>query len=441
MAATPLDSALYRDFLGDAELGRLFTDTAEIRAMLIALGAMAKVQGELGLIPETVGLAIHRASLEVQIDPAALAAATGENAVPVPGLVAAFRQAMQAPEHAAFAHWGATSQDIMETGLALRLRQALAILEARIGAVLAGLGALAETHAELPMAARTYGQVAVPTSFGAVVASWGLPLLDLREDLARLKPRVVAVSLAGAAGTLSAMGDAGPEVRAGLARALDLADPGGSRHATRHGPAGLAAWLTQVAASLGKMGEDLILMTQSGIGEVVPGSSGASSTMPQKANPVLPSLLSALARQVAGLNGVMQAAALHRQQRDAAVWITEWLTLPQMLICTGRALAAAEGLAATLAPRPERMAALLDDGTGAIFAEALSFALAARMPRPEAQAKVKALVGEALRSGAHLRDLALREFPDLDPGLFDPRKAMGQAPGEARAFAAAVRMV
>ncbi len=436
MPASPLDSTLYGTLFGDPELQKLVTDTAEIRAMLIALGALAKVQGGLGLIPDTAAEAIHRASLDVVIDPGALAAATGENAVPVPALVAEFRKAMEAPEHAAFVHWGATSQDIIETGLALRLRQALAIIEARLTATIRGLGQLAEAHANLPMAGRTYGQVAVPTSFGAVVTSWGLPLLDLREDLKILRPRILAVSLAGAAGTLSAMGGKGAEVRAGLAQALDLADPEGSRHSARHPWAGLSAWLAQVAGALGKMGEDLILMTQSGIDEVSLGVSGASSTMPQKANPVAPSLLSALARQAIGLNSVMQGASLHRQQRDSAAWIAEWLSLPQIVLCTARALAIAESLTATITPRPERMAANLDGGTGAIFAEVLTFALAERMSRPDAQTAVKALAREAIASGAHLRDLALRDHPGLDTALFDPSQSMGLAPAEARAFAA-----
>jgi hypothetical protein len=150
MPASPLDSAIYRDLLGDAEVGRLFTDTAEVRAMLLVEGALAEVQGEMGLIPETAAKAIHRAALELQIDPGALAAETGRNAVPVPALVAAFRAEMKAPEHAQYVHWGATSQDIMDTALMLRLRRVLEIAEARMDAVLgprrAGRGPCRPAH-------------------------------------------------------------------------------------------------------------------------------------------------------------------------------------------------------------------------------------------------------------------------------------------------------
>ena len=441
MPASPLDSAIYRDLFGDAEIARLFSDTAEVRAMLLVEGALAEVQGELGLIPETAGRAIHRAAMELQIDPSALAAETGRNAVVVPALVAAFRSEMKAPEHAQYVHWGATSQDIMDTGLVLRLRKVLETLETRMGAALSALATLAETHAETPMAARTYGQAATPTSFGAVAAGWGAPLLALRDDLAALRPRLLVVSLGGAAGTLSAMGPQGPDIRARLAERLGLGDPGASWHAERDRIAAFAAWLTRLTGALGKMGEDLTLMAQSGIGEVALGQGGGSSTMPQKSNPVLPSLLVAIARQTAGLNTVMQGALVHRQGRDGAAWFTEWMTLPQMCLLAGRALSVAGELAADIRPLPDRMAAGTRDGSGLIFAEALTFALAERMPRPGAQEAVKALCREAVATSTPLRTLAERDFPGDWEAVFDPAGQLGTAPADARAFAERVRKI
>lgn len=433
MPASPADSALYRGLFLDDETAALFTDSAEIRAMLLVEGALARVQGGLGLIPETAAAYIDRSAREVQIDPAALAAETAVNGVPVPALVAAFRKAMQEPDHAQYLHWGATSQDIMETGQSLRLRRVCALWDGRLAALALALGRLARQHADLPMAARTYGQVAVPTSFGAVVAGWGRPLLRHRSRLAALTPDLLAVSLSGAAGTLSAMGGAGPSVRAGLARALDLADPGHSWHAERDGIAAFATWMAGLTASLGKLGEDLILLTQSGIAEVVITGAGGSSTMPQKQNPVGPSVLVALARQTGALAATLQGAALHRQQRDGAAWFTEWLTLPQLCILTGRALALALDLAARLAPQPAAMAQNLDDGSGLIEAESLSFALARHLPRPEAQAQIKALCAEARPGGPSLPALVARAFPGLDLSA----TSLGCAPDEARAFALA----
>lgn len=432
MPAAPADSALYRRLFSDDETAALFTDSAEIRAMLLVEGALAQVQGRLGLIPAEAAAFIERSGREVQIDPAALAAGAASDGVPVPALVAAFRKAMEAPDHAQYLHWGATSQDILDTALALRLRRVIALWDGRLAVLAQALGGLARAHARLPMAARTYGQAATPTSFGAVVAGWGWPLLRHRARLAALAPDLALVSLGGAAGTLSAMGAEGPAVRAGLAAALGLGDPGHSWHAERDAIGAFAGWMAGLCASLGKMGEDLILMTQSGIGEVALAGAGGSSTMPQKQNPVGPSVLVALARQVAALAAVMQGAGLHRQQRDGAAWFGEWLVLPQLCISTGRALALALDLAGRIAPRPEAMARNLDDGTGLIHAEALSFALARHMPRPEAQARVKALCQAVAAGGGNLLARAAEAFPGLELTMAG---GLGTAPDEALAFA------
>ena len=436
MAASLFDSAIYRDLMLDREFGALFTDSAEVRALMIVEGALAKAQGEVGLIPEESAKAIHRASLELQIDPAGLSPETGNNAVVIPALVSAFRSLMQAPEHAQWLHYGATSQDIIDTGQALRLRQMLVLAEERLKKIIKALGTLADQHAETPMAGRTYGQVATPTSFGAMAASWGAPLANLLEELPALRSRVLKVSLGGAAGTLSALEDKGAATRAALAKGLGLADTGESWHAMRDGVAALAAWMTQVTAQTAKMGEDLTLMTQSGISEVILPSAGGSSTMPQKQNPVMPSVLVAIARTMVGLNSVVQGAAIHRQQRDGAAWISEWMTLPQMCMAFGRALAIAGDLAEGMTPRVETLAAHIDDGTGLIYAEALSFRLAKTMPRPEAQAAVKALCKEVIAGEGSLADLAPRMWPQADlVGVFAPESQLGLAPMEARQFA------
>lgn len=439
MPAAPADSTLYRQLFGDDETGRLFSDSAEVRSMLLVEGTLARVQGRLGLIPAEAAAFIDRAAREVQIDPAALAAETARNGVPVPALLAAFRKAAEAPDPMQYLHWGATSQDIMDTALALRLRRVLDLLEARLDAVLSRLATLAEAHADLPMAARTYGQVATPTSFGAVAAGWGWPLLVWRDGLGPLRGAVLRVSLSGAAGTLAAMGPRGPEVRAALAQELGLGDPGHSWHSDRSGMAQLGGFLAGLAGSLGKLGEDLILLTQSGLAEVSLGPGGSSSTMPQKQNPVGPSALVALSRQVIGLAPVLQGAALHRQQRDGASWFTEWLALPQMCISTGRMLSLADGLLADVAPAPAAMTRLLEDGPGLVHAEALSLALGEQMPRPEAVAAVMEMCREATATGTPIVTIAMQRFPGTEWTAHIAARGLGQAPNDARAFAARAR--
>jgi 3-carboxy-cis,cis-muconate cycloisomerase len=434
MPACPINSQIYTGLFGDPETERLFTDSAELRAMLLVEGELARVQGNLGLIPAEAAAFIARSAHESQIDPAALAADTARNGVPVPALLAAFRKVATAPDLMEYLHWGATSQDIMDTGLALRLRPVLALWDKRLGTLLQQMASLAETHAALPMAARTYGQIATPTSFGAVVAGWGWPLIAARDRLAALRPAVLQVSLSGAAGTLSAMGAEGPAVRAALAQALGLTDPGHSWHSDRSGIGQLAGYAATLAASLGKIGEDLILLTQSGLAEVGLGDGGASSTMPQKQNPVAPSALVALGRHVVGQAAILQGAGFHRQQRDGAAWFTEWLTLPQTCIALGRMLTLAQDCMSRLQPDPAAMAAQIETAQGAIHAEALTFALARQMPRPEAERQVKSLLAEAIASGQPLATLATRAHPALDWSHIIAN-SLGRAPDEALAFA------
>ena len=426
MSVGAFDSALHARGFSDGPAARLFTDAAEVRAMLLVWGALARAQAAHGLIPEMAAEAIHRASREAQVDPAALAEATAANGVPVPALLAAFRREIGARGHAAFVHHGATSQDLVDTGLALRLRQAIARIADRLDAALATLATLAEAHAETPMAARTWGQVATPTTFGATVAIWGGGLLAMRGDLARVRDGVAVVTLNGAAGTLSAMGEAGPRVRAAMAQALDLRVPEGSLHADRAPVRALAAWLHGTLAAADKMAADLLLLARNG--DVTMAGGGGSSTMPQKANPVAASRIRALAIHGAGLASTLTAA--HWDQRDGGAWMAEWLALPPLVVATARAL----DLAATLDIRADApaMRARLDDPSGLIHAEAIAFALPG--PLPEAQARVKAWVAETRAGGG-----SLVARSGLPPETFAPEAQLGEAPALARAFAARVR--
>ena len=435
MAASVFDSPLFARLFDSGEAGRLFSDTAAIRAMLLVEGALAKVQGSLGVIPEISAAAIHRASLEIQIDPGALAGPTGENGVSVPGLVAAFRQEMQAPEHAQYVHWGATSQDIIDTGTILRLRQALLLAEDDLRAILTTLGKAAQEHATLPMPARTWGQIATPTSWGAIVAGFGAPLADALEELPALRERALWVSLSGAAGTASALGPHAAQTRSALAQALGLVDPGRSWHIDRAPILRVADWQGRVTAALAHMGQTLLGLTATGIEEVSLGKVGASSTMPQKQNPVAPSALLALGHQFTGLRASLQSAAAHQHQRDGAAWFTEWMVLPQLALSCAAALGHARRLTDSFGPQPIQMHTALDGGIGLVHAEALSFALTDRMPRPEAQQVSKRLCRDAQEKRVPLAELARADYPDLPEDLFDPARQMGAAPAEARAFA------
>lgn len=435
MAGSVFDSPLHAKLFPAGDMGRLFTDTAEVRAMMLVEGSLAKVQGTLGIIPEISAAAIHRASLELQIDPSGLGTAIGQNGVSIPGLVAEFRKLMQAPEHAQYLHFGATSQDITDTALMLRVRQLLALQENGLKTLLRDLATLARDHATTPMVARTYGQSATLTSFGATVAVWGHMLADLMEALPALRGDVLWVSLSGAAGTGSVLGPNPDEVRQHLAAAVGLRDPKRSWHADRGPILRLAAWQTQLAAALGKIAQDVWIMTQSGMKTVTLGAKGGSSTMPQKENPVQPSAIIALANMASGLNATLTQAAQHREARDGAAWFTEWMALPQLCLTAGSALTISGTMIESLVPNTDAMAVQIAETHDMIMAEAVTFALAKTMPRPDAAALLKEAVQQAISQGTGLLKIVQSRFPDLDMTQFEPQHQLGAAPNLARGFA------
>lgn len=392
MTPTFPDNALLGGLLGDQEVAAHFTPEAEIAAIIEFEAALARAEAAEGVIPAGAGAAITSALQVVRIDPADLIAPTAAAGVVVPGLVRLLRE--RSGPDGVHIHWGATSQDAVDTALVLRLRRVLGILEDRLRALTAALAEQASRHARLPMAGRTRSQIATPVTFGLRIAAWYGPLARCLARLAELRPRLLRVQLSGAAGTLSVLGEKGPAVLERLARDLDLGCPPKSWNTERDGIVELANWLAMVSGLLGRIGADLILMGRSEIAEARAGRGGGSSTMPQKSNPVLAEALVTLARFNATQAGAAQAALIHPEDRDGPAWSGEWLVLPQMAVATGAGLAHARTLAETLTPDPAAMAANMELGGGAVHAEALAFALARHMPLPQAQAIVKAAAEE-----------------------------------------------
>ncbi len=440
MAISPFESAIYRELLRDNEIGQLFTDTAEIVAWQHAEGALARAQGELGIIPEKSAAAIAKACGKTRIDPASLADGSGRDGIPIPALIAELRKAIGNDEHAGYLHFGATTQDIMDTGLVLRLRAVCAIVEARLKLALNVLADLADAHAELPMAARTRRQPATPTSFGAVAAAWGRPLLAALESLEQLRPRLLRVSLYGAAGNSAALGPKASELRAAVAAELKLEADDACWHSDRAALAEFAAWLTRICGALAKIAEDCLFMAVPEVGEIKLGGGGGSSTLPHKQNPVQAETILGLFDLAAALDAAMTRALLHRQQRDGAAWLLEWHALPQICAATGRAMQLAIALLTRIEVDPERMRANLEGRHGLVYAEAIAFCLAQEMPRSGAQDLVREICGNAVLQDRHIVELATERFPEIDwQTVADPVTRIGDAPAQARGFATNVR--
>ena len=431
MSATPFDSLLYGELLSDAVVAAELDDIAQLRAMLDVEAALAKAEGDCGIIPEDAARQIAKVAAKLTIDPADLTAATARDGIPVPALVAALRDAVGG-DAANFVHWGATTQDVMDSGLVLRLRRVLDLLDRRLVQLCETLAEKALAERDTVMTARTRGQQATPTTLGLKIVGWLAPLQRHRARLAELRPRLEVLSFGGASGTLAALcgetesADA-LAVEAAFARHLQLTVAPLPWHNQRDGLIELAGWLALVTGSLGKIAGDVVLLAQHEVGELREGGGGGSSTMPQKSNPVHSEATLALARFNAGLAGQMQLTALHNHDRDGTAWQQEWLVLPQMLLACGAALNHMNALMDGLQIDAERMRTNLEASNGLVLAEAASFALSRHLPRAEAQRLVKQACRDVAATGRHLFDL-LAEASDAPvdwPALRDPAQHTG----------------
>jgi 3-carboxy-cis,cis-muconate cycloisomerase len=428
MSVSPFDSQLLGPLLGDPEAASFFSDAAAVAAMVRVERALARTEAAVGVIPAAAGRAIDEGLASAVIDAADLAAGTASAGVPVPALVKALRARL--PDEAAqWLHWGATSQDIVDTGLVLRLLPVLDLLEARLTALVAELEAASRRWAGLPMAGRTRSQIAAPIGFGDRCAAWAAPLAECRSDLLALRPRLSRVQFGGAVGNNAAIAPHGPAVGAALAAELGLR-PAPPWHTNRIAVAAFGAWCAATSAACAKMAGDLILMGRSESGEAIAGAGGGSSTMPQKANPVAAETILALARFAAPLASVLTLAAAPAEERDGAAWTAEWLALPQLAVGAAACLRHAGGLASSLVPDPTRMRAVLDLGGGAALAERATFLLAADMPRPEAEALVKQAIGMIRAEGASLAAALSSLAPGRDwHAALDPAAAIRSGAG------------
>jgi 3-carboxy-cis,cis-muconate cycloisomerase len=407
MSVSPFDSKLFASLFSDPEMAALFSDEAAIAAMLKVEVGLAKVQAMSGLIPQTAYRQIAAGLENFAPDPAGLARETAQCGVPVPALLKAAR-AVIAEEGRQYLHWGATSQDIVDTALVLRLKEAIPLMEDRTVKLLDAMQALENAHATTLMVARSRWQQALPTTMGYKIKLWADPLRRHLARLIQIRPRLLVLSLGGAAGTLASMGDKGPQVAEKLAAELDLELSATPWHCQRDGVAEFAAWLSMLTGSLGKIGQDLLLMAQSEVAEARFSSGGGSSTMPQKSNPIGAEVLVTFARLNAGLLGIVHQAQIQEHERGGAGWMLEWATLPQMVMAAAGALNHANLLFATIEVSVQQMLANLEQSNGQSLAEAAVFALSAHMPRPDAQRLVKEACRESRRTRTHMVEILSR---------------------------------
>jgi 3-carboxy-cis,cis-muconate cycloisomerase len=402
--ATVLDSSIFGSLFSDEGVAKLFDDHAQVRALVAVEVALARAEARVGVIPATAAEQIANAVDPNKIDIAALSKGTIRSGFPIIALVQEMRKAVGG-EAASYVHWGATTQDIMDTACVLQLRSAIELFKDRIAELARRLSELSNRHRTTVAAGRTHGQQALPVSFGLKVAAWLAPLVRHAERLEEILPRLLVVQFGGAAGTLASLGDRGLAVMEALAQELKLAMPPMSWHAQRDSLVEFAGWLSLVTGSLGKMAQDIILLAQTEVDEVAESGEegrGGSSTMPQKSNPITSELIVTAARVNASLLSAMHQALIQEHERATHGWQMEWLTLPQMVILTSGALKNAVYLANNLRVDQRKMRDNIARANDVVLAEAAVFALARVMPRPKADELVKNACSIAVSEGKPL---------------------------------------
>jgi 3-carboxy-cis,cis-muconate cycloisomerase len=427
---------VYSAIYGSDPMRAILGERAYLQRMLDVEAALARAQARLGLIPAEAAQAIGDAASVDKLDLAALAAATQNMGFPTVGLVKQL-SALAGAEAGRWTHWGATTQDILDTALVLQLRDAITLFDADLARLIAAFAALASKHRSTVMAGRTHAQQALPITFGYKVAVWLDPLIAMRERLAHLRPRVEKLQFGGAVGTLASLGADGPRVAAELAAELDLALPPIPWHVARDGIAELGCWCGLLGGVLAKPANDVMWLMQSEIGEVsepaAPGK-GGSSTMPQKRNPIGCEYVIAQARAAQALVPQLLSAMIHEHERGAGPMQLEHLALGQTLLLTHGALATLIPIAEGLEVDAARMRRNLEAGGGLIMAEAVMMGLAPRLGRGVAHDIVHHACDVAMRDGVHLADALARDArvtAVLDAGaiarLTDPAGYLGAA--------------
>ncbi|ROL65878.1 3-carboxy-cis,cis-muconate cycloisomerase [Pseudomonas chlororaphis] len=435
MSSTVFDSALFRDMFGTAEMRGVFSDKALIERYIEVEVALARAEARCGVIPAEAAEQIAELATYESLDLALMQHETEIVGYPILPLVEQLSKTCG--EAGRYVHWGATTQDIMDTAVVLQVRAALAIVERDIQAVRGLLAELALRYRDTPMAGRTHLQHALPITFGYKCAVW-LSMFDRHaERLVELRPRVEIGQFAGAAGTLASLGDKGLEVQEALMAELGLGVPQATWHVARDGLAEALNFLGLVTGSLGKIALDVMMMT-SELGEVyepfVKGR-GASSTMPQKRNPISCELMYAAAKGVRQHSGLMLDAMIQDFERSTGPWQAEWIAIPEAFALSAASLGQAKFMLAGLEVRTERMRKNLDMTQGLIVAEAVMMGLAPALGRQVAHDVVYAACRLANDQGTSLLDALLAQgeaTAQLDLAelqrLTDPANYLGLAP-------------
>jgi 3-carboxy-cis,cis-muconate cycloisomerase len=410
------------------------SEVALLQAMLDVEVALMRALVKAGIAPAQAAAEVAQAADASTYDVAAIGRGTADKGTPVPAMLSALRSRLS-DDAAAHLHQGATSQDIVDTGLMLVAHRALTPLLDELGAAADACAQLAERHRSTLAPGRTLLQQALPLTFGIKAATWLSGLDGSCTDLAEVRERVLAVQLAGAVGTLAALGDQGLEVMSAVADELGLAEPALGWHTIRLRPARLSAALGSALGVMGKIARDVVLLAQTEVAEATEGGGegrGGSSTMPHKRNPVGAVAVIACAQRAPGLVATIMASMVQEHERAAGAWQAEWEPQLELLRLAGSAATTLRELLEGLEVDAERMRVDLEATGGLVMSESVAAALSKSIGRPGAQELVTEAAARSAEEGRPFRDV-LAETPEVERALgtdgldaaLDPRGYLG----------------
>jgi 3-carboxy-cis,cis-muconate cycloisomerase len=436
--STPL-SPLLAPMLSSAAMRIICDDAALLQRMLDFEAGLARAEAGVGIIPADAAISITKACKAEAFDLAVLAEAathSGNLAIPLVKALTAI-VAKTDGESARYVHWGATSQDVIDTAAMLGLRAAIDALLVDLDRAVAGFTKLAVAYRNTPMVARTWLQHALPMPFGLKLAEYAAALNRSSSRLKRLRKEALALQFGGAAGTLAALGDRGLLVAERLSQELDLPMPDAPWHTHRDRLAEAASVFAILTGTCGKIARDIQLMMQTDVAEAFEPSGegrGGSSTMPHKRNPVAAATALAAATMAPNLAGTIFAAQVQDHERSAGPWHAEWPTLPTLQLVTSGALAAIVDIAEGLEVDAARMRVNLDATHGLVMAEAVTMVLAEKIGKSEAHHLVETASKKAIANKQDFRDILTKDAnvtAHLDAGqiakLFEPMSYQGSS--------------
>lgn len=411
MPSSIIDSHYYRDMFGTPEMRNIFSDQVRIQKWLLTEVALAKAQSEHDIIPKEAARKIAEAATMNNIDVEEMKIEFDKVGFPILPFVHQLTKACD-PDTARWVHYGATTQDILDTGTVLQMKEALQLIGNDLESIIQALVKISKEHRNTVMPGRTFQQHAAPITLGYKTSIWLDEILRHKERFEQMKPRLLVGQCSGAVGTFATLGNKGMEVQKTMMQELGLHTPGITWHVARDRWGELVSWFSLVAATLGKVANEIAILMRTEIGELsepFETGRGASSTLPQKRNPIECEPIIAIAHKMRELASSHHSAMIQEHERGVGQMHLEWMIIPEAFVLMSGSLSHSENILSGLHVDKEQMRKNLDMGGGLLMSEAVMMGLAPKIGKKKAHDLVYLIAGNAYEKGITLKEALMQD--------------------------------